>query len=387
MDTDAIQPVPLTPTSPKATQGTAKKYIRTLASDMKTVEDGGKPDLAPLIETKPTASEQLVAPSSLPIQSVQPKLAPIPVPSMVLQKPIGAPPIKTYESDFTAHVKETGAAPATIIAAEQDSEQQPIVEVEQVQSKKNFIYIITGFVLVLLGLSGVLFAYIRFVDSPVPILVQGAVAPIFVDEKQEVSGTGNLLLQAISQSVSHNLAPSTVRLIYTASSTMQGNSIFTALPISVPDIVRRNISAEGSMAGIVNTGKSSGYGTGGSQSAFFILSVLAYRDTFAGMLSWERTMPSNLSGLFPAYPAPVISTTTPVATTTSESQTSALGFRDEVVNNHDVRVYRDSQNRSVMLYGYWDQATLVIARDPEVFKEIIGRLATSRLPAQAGARK
>ena len=57
---------------------------------------------------------------------------------------------------------------------------------------------------------------------------------------------------------------------------------------------------------------------------------------------------------------------------------SVATFHDEVVSNHDVRIYRDAAGKSILLYGYWNQFTLVIARDPAAFTEILGRLATSR---------
>jgi peptidoglycan hydrolase-like protein with peptidoglycan-binding domain len=72
-------------------------------------------------------------------------------------------------------------------------------------------------------------------------------------------------------------------------------------------------------------------------------------------------------------------TTTAAATTTPPAPLVTIGFRDEVVANHDVRIYRDGEGRSVLLYGYWNQTTLVIARNPPSFTEILQRLATSRM--------
>jgi hypothetical protein len=374
-----------------------KRYVRTLAGDIETVQKGGTPDLAPLGEEQSTAKERLIASSPLPpvgeltpntqesSSPTSPEATQGTAPPGLPRMPLGPAPIKTYSQDFSEKVKETGATTATILAAEQDLGQQPsAAEEEPAQSKKNLMYIIAGSALVILGLGGAFFAYLQFGAVPVPIITQGVSAPIFVDERQEISGNGTALLQAIEQSVSHPLAPRTVRLLYLASST---DSVFSLLPLSAPDILRRNVNGAGSMAGIVSAGGGSASG-GNTQSAFFILSVLAYRDTFAGMLSWEAAMPNNLSALFPAYPVPAVSTTT-VATTTgsqtsnasSGSLTSTQGFHDEVVNNHDVRAYRDVQGRSVMLYGYWNQTTLVIARDPAAFTEILGRLATSHTPS------
>ena len=205
-----------------------------------------------------------------------------------------------------------------------------------------------------------------------------AYAPIFVDDRQQIEGVGTPLLQAVEQSATRPLAPNTVRLLYLGSATT--TSVFSALQLPAPGVLLRNINAAQSMAGIVNAGA--------SQSPFFILSVTSYGDTFAGMLSWEPSLPRDLNKLFPPYPAPVSAATTTTATTTlkvaakaatpppAPAQTAA--FFDAVIANHDVRVYRDTAGRDVLLYGYWNRTTLIIARDAAAFSEIVGRLATSR---------
>ena len=138
------------------------------------------------------------------------------------------------------------------------------------------------------------------------------------------------------------------------------------------------------MAGIVNLAPSSVVGTGGKQSPFFILSVASYGDTFAGMLSWEPTMPRDLGALFHSY---LTNVSTSTSATSTPKVSAPILFRDEVISNHDVRIYRDAEGRSILLYGYWNQTTLIIARDPEAFIEIAGRISTSRLPAQAGTQQ
>jgi hypothetical protein len=207
----------------------------------------------------------------------------------------------------------------------------------------------------------------------------GASSPIFVDESEQVSGTGTVLRKAVETSMARPLALNAVRLLYNATAS---SSVSQALLTGAPDIVLRNMKAEGSMAGIVNTG--------GSKSVFFILAVSSYGNTFSGMLSWEKSMPRDLSALWGVYPSSssaatstssgqASSTTSSLATTTSaRTPNIQTGFRDEVIGNHDTRVYRDAAGRSVFLYGYWNQTTLVIARDPSAFIEILQRLATSR---------
>ena len=209
--------------------------------------------------------------------------------------------------------------------------------------------------------------------GPVAVAPAGS-APIFVDEREQISGeTANELLQGIQQSLTRALPPSTVRLLYIEEATTTSKSIFSRLELPAPGVLLRNINGPSSVAGIVNVN--------GTQFPFFILSVASYGDTFAGMLSWEPRMTGDLAALFPLYPpSATITASTTKAKTTVASSTPIFSvfFHDEVVDNHDVRIYRDAEGRSVLIYGYWNQYTLVIARSPEAFIEILQRLATSR---------
>ncbi|MEK7114339.1 MAG: hypothetical protein AAB850_02195 [Patescibacteria group bacterium] len=285
-----------------------KKYIRTFAGDIEILHEGGKPDLAPL---------------------------------------------KTYAGDFSDRIKEENASFATVLAAEQDSGPLVVEKEKPKFSRSGILYTIAGSMLLIASITGAYIAYTRYRAAVAPVEpAPSALAPIFVDDREQISGTGQALSQAIEQSTARLLASGSVRLLYLASTTPE-RSVFAALHTSAPDVVLRNIRTESSMAGVVHVG--------GTQSPFFILSVASYSDTFAGMLSWERSMPRDLAVLFPL-----------------NASTTVAAFRDEVVSNHDVRVYRDDTGKSILLYGYWNQATLVIARDPAAFAEIVQRLSTSR---------
>ena len=127
---------------------------------------------------------------------------------------------------------------------------------------------------------------------------------------------------------------------------------------------------------------------GGETRAFFALRVSSYERTFAGMLTWEPLMMRDLGLLYPLYPEDVIeepvvdlsaSTTPKVASTTPRivpaPAVSRGRFEDTVVANRDVRILRDTRGRSLLLYGYADKETLVIARNEASFAALITRLA------------
>jgi hypothetical protein len=363
---------------------TPKKYIRTLERDMEILKSGGKPDLAPLAEPRPNPEERLVAASPMPAQIPIPPPPPVPEP-LPKESPIPElakpTPIETYASDFSDQIKKENASPITVLAAEQDSK-KPEIKMPPARHSSGILYTVFGFILIIAGGVGIYIAYTHYSESLAPIILAPTIsAPITVDEREQISGTGTVLLQAIEESVMKQLAPNTIRLLYTTSATTTGDSVFSALQEPAPDILLRNINANGSMAGIINSN--------GVQSPFFILSVASYSGTFSGMLSWESSMPNDLEKLFPAYINPTtVSMATTTATTTAKTITKITasstipkmlaGFRDEVVDNHDVRMYSDTAGRSIILYGYWNQATLVIARDPDAFTEILDRLAASQ---------
>lgn len=388
----------LTPTSanaapdkqspPADTQG-PEKYIRTFAGDMEILKKGGTPDLAPL--GSPPADEPSPQPDPLKVSVPSLAQAVTPAPSVVVPKPPQVSPLKTYSGDFTDRIKETNASTATVLAAEQDSGAQVPRRALLESPGSNLLYIIASVILVIAGIGGIYAAYIHYRSLPEPVVVAPTIpAPIFVDEREEVSGTGSALIYAMKESVNRPLASGTVRLLYMASST-NPSSVFAALAaLSAPDILLRNIHASGSMAGVIQAG--------GNQSPFFILSVASYSETFAGLLAWEPVLLLYLADLFPPYPAPQasvapVSTTTAATTTKKAAQNAASSttslqvvappapaaqFFDTTVANHDARIYRDASGRPVLVYGYWNHTTLVIARDAATFTEILARLATAR---------
>ena len=404
--------------------GQPEEYVRTFSRDMKTLKKGGIPDLtlfrkssmvqenivvehgmgAPIVDSgsastpvsapaqTPAPAERLVAGSPLDQMPIMiPKqealVVSIPVTPPAPQAPIS---VKTYAGDFSEKVKETNASAATVLAAEQDAA-TGAPEITPPPQKKvslsSWLYIVAGIVLFALSGAGIYVAYTRYLSNFHPIIFEFSISsPIFVDDREKISGTGPALFEAIVTSMERPLMPGSVRLLYTASSTDNSESVFTSLHVPAPDILRRNVNVSGSMAGIVSMG--------GIQSPFFILSVDSYAETFSGMLSWEPSIQEQLSQLFllrsaqgsgdasstPVTAAPTRVTRTVARPTVAPVATPArpTNFIDEVVANHDVRVYRDTDGSGVMVYGYWDEMTLIIARDTAAFTEILQRLATSR---------
>lgn len=280
----------------------------------------------------------------------------------------GPTPIHTYAEDFSDRIKSTNASHAAVLAAEEDAHAYEPVPEAAPRRSGTIAFVIGGVLLLLIGGGGLYYGYARYAASTAPVTVPAtASAPIFVDDRAQVVGAGDALQRAVAASAASPLSPGQIRLLYisTTTSASSTDNVFLSLQLPAPNILMRNVSPEGGMTGIISAG--------GAEAPFFILSVQSYGDTFSGMLSWEKTMPGDLALFYPAAPAPAAS-----STAASTTPPFAAGFSDEVVSNHDARIYRGANGQTGITYGYWDQSTLVIAPNPDAFAEILSRLATSR---------
>jgi hypothetical protein len=331
-------------------------------------------------------SASISMPARVPVSTPEPP--PIPAPKPVPTPPPsveeGRPsPFHSFSSDFADRIDEQHASTFSVLAAEKDA--APPAPLRQ-KPRSSLLPILAGIVLIIAGASGIFIAY-RFMSAAVPIPATPSAGYIIVpDEKVELTGSGTTLLNALAQQASQPIPANTVLLTYiTAATTTKtgvaeapasGGAFLTALNLTAPDILLRNVEPS-SMVGIINDGTQT--------RTFFILRVDSYESTFAGMLDWESTIASDLDALYPAYP--VIAQTAPVATTSSITTAKATTpvvvgtqpqFLDEVVDNHNARALKDAEGRTIIIYGYADNQTLIIARNEAAFTLLLGRLQTSQ---------
>jgi hypothetical protein len=313
----------------------------------------------------------------------------------VIAQKEGPSPIHTYTTDFADRVEQKGATAFTVMAAEADAQPAPARAAQPKRaSTRSIATVIIGVFLILIAGAGATAAYLYVRTHQSVAIVPEVPSLVFADDRQALTGEGTQLVDAIAQAGETPLGDNQVRVLYlTTSSTtpdgktvsipLSGGRLIGALQLAAPDILLRNVSSE-STVGVVHAGTET--------RAFFIMKVLSYERTFAGMLQWEKSIGSDLGGLYPDYPVatpqPTIATTTKivngkrvVATTTIQAAPVASvpdRFIDEIVANHDVRALKDGQNRTVLLYGYTDKTTLIIARDEAAFTELVSRLSATK---------
>lgn len=357
------------------------------------------PPPAPHLEAPPVPTYREPIPSSVELPTLAPPVAAPPPPSTLPSAPVvradESSGLHTYSSDFSGRIDSKGASTFSVLAAQADAGAPATSSVSSGGgARKSFVYIAMGFFLIACA-GGISYGAYRFVTSrgAVP-LQQTASSLIFADERVEVTGEGALLQQSLLSAMEAALPQGGVRVFFltVASSTplgetrqeVPGGVLVGSLQLNAPSILIRNIG-ENSAVGVV--------AAGAEQRLFLILDVLSYERTFAGMLAWEPTILSNLSAFYPEYPAPpppapTIATTTRVvkgktviSTTTIEAPAipySPPQFIDEIAANHNVRALKDGYGNTLLLYGYKDKETLIIARNEAAFARIIERLTATK---------
>jgi hypothetical protein len=125
-----------------------------------------------------------------------------------------------------------------------------------------------------------------------------------------------------------------------------------------------------------------------------------FQNAYAGMITWEKTMPDDLVNVFGyadttalpisfAYTSPTSTSALPnfasstatssipsfVYTTPISSYFTIQGsFKDGVIKNKDVRAFTEPDGTILVLYSFVDNNTIVITTDENTLAEIINRL-------------
>jgi len=383
-----VTPVPNVYSKPEQGQEVVQRTI----VEEHVVAKSELPAAVPTTSYREPIPEQVDLPTVAPGVEKEP-LQPAPSPSSAPIKNEEPAPIHTFSSDFANRIDADRASTFSVLAAQADAG-STVPARRASPSRRNVLLTAAGILLLLLagGLSYGAYRYMAAKNTVVT--VPSTPALISADEHASFTGEGNQLATQMATNMQSPLPEGGVRVYFlSVSSTtptgqiteeLPGGYVLGALQLSAPDILVRNIGKESTLGAV---------GAGGSTSLFMIFSVLSYERTFAGMLAWEPTILSSLSQFYleyplPPAPAPTIATTTKlvkgkrvIATTTIEAPAPVYTppqFTDEVTANHNVRALKDAYGNTVLLYGYTDKQTLVVARNEAAFAIVLNRLTATK---------
>ncbi len=104
-----------------------------------------------------------------------------------------------------------------------------------------------------------------------------------------------------------------------------------------------------------------------NKDLFILLKYRSFSDVFAPMRSWENKMFEDLNEFF-GY-----------SISTDTSYLLTKNFEDGIVQNKNARILRDDDGNIVIMYVYTDDNSLIITNSQDATKEVIGRLASSKV--------
>lgn len=267
--------------------------------------------------------------------------------------------LRTYQGDMQEAVEKNGESRTTIFIAEQkrkiENHEEPKMVVDHPLRNKMFVSF--GSIFLLLGLAIVTTAY--YIKSTEKTLVDQQTKTLMSFSKEIVldvsSSTTDSFLNSIrTERSSFKLPINSVLYLNTNDKNAPASieKIMSLVGPNQPSSLTRSFSNE-YMLGIYS------YDT---NEAFIILKVRDYASSYSGMLSWETKMPSDLNKIFNLGP---------------ELIAGGVSFTDLAFKNKDLRVLKDFNGKTQLLYSFIDKDTLVITKNESIFSAIIGRLSVN----------
>ena len=269
--------------------------------------------------------------------------------------------LRTYQGDVQEAISKHNYSSKDIFLAEQDKRmeesEKPTIFKDPVV--KNKLLAVSGVIFFVLGIGIVGTVYYLRSNEEV-ILQQKTKALIGFSEEKVFSiatTTREKLVKQIQEEKSSlNLPVNSVFYINTVGADEQPANVESLLSIltpKMPNSLSRSFASK-YMIGIFSFD---------TNEPFIMLTTDDYGLSFAGMLKWEKDIPSDLGKLF--------------GIVQNASSTLQI-FVDQERRNKDLRVLRDNQGKIVLLYSFIDQNTLLITKNESIFNAILSKYLISQ---------
>lgn len=276
------------------------------------------------------------------------------------QKPLQS--IHTYESAIAEAMKQKEVSMINIAVAEQEKRQTATIEV------KRHAFLIPIIAILIVG-SVVSYLIIYLVkqqidDTSTPLETKSRIISTEVEHVIPVMANEDIIFaMGTAASGAENKAGTLARFTFTdeRSTTTRDR----AIPLPVNAITSQLITMPSHLARSLTNEFVIGYHMKETaQEPFIIFKTASYQTGFGGMLQWEKSMIGDIQNFLQS-----------VGFSLNEEPVS---FSDTIIRNKDVRIAKNAEGKSILLYALTDKETIVITTNQETFIEILGRLSTSQ---------
>lgn len=280
--------------------------------------------------------------------------------------------IRTYSSDLARALKEKEMTTIKIAVAEKEKKGEPIY-VENKNNKKinsKILFFIGG--LFLIGVSIFVYYYLnekRKDLENVEIVSLDPQTKISYESKTYFTVLPEMTISDIYKFIedekekgeNKNVKSIFLKKIINSETQEEENlttlEFLSLLKTTAPSALIRSLS-DNFMIGLYKS--TSQINTGNEKpNLFLIFETKDYNQTYASMLSWERTLLDDMVKIFNLN--------------ITDKNVFENKWRDIIINNKDVRVVNNSLGEGVLYYFFLDKTSFVVTDNIETIKEIIKR--------------
>jgi hypothetical protein len=277
--------------------------------------------------------------------------------------------LQTFQHDVAEAMRQ-GQGNIIKIAVAEEARNQKESQANLASSPENKKYLVMTIVLVGLGILA-LAGYFVFRAENVPTVtttqtqqVSSLVrtenhVPLMIGDLSSDSVTAKIA-EVVSGSVGSRNTISDIYFVTTEKGpygSVTSSQFFDAVGSTIPSSLTRALGSK-FMFGVYQ---------GTTPVPFLLFKTDSYQSTFAGMLSWERSMFDDLYQILSISIA-------------GDNQTLfAQKFIDGTIKNRDARILRNAQGQPVLEYLFLDDQTLLITASAEPVDELMSRLSASQL--------
>ncbi|MCX6755851.1 MAG: hypothetical protein NTX85_00710 [Candidatus Nomurabacteria bacterium] len=278
--------------------------------------------------------------------------------------------LHTYESDMADAVREQEGTVIKIALAEKARRENEEIVVETKKAfSMNIFYVIGGIFLVALAIWGTIFLIQKGKEA-------SQVSQPKIQIETLVHGDSQTLLDVTAITNKNDMATA---IINASKGEVKNNKIASIIPITTVNGVSQimdtptflnllGVNMPGALSRSLDNSFMIGvYNNNAKNHLFIILKTNDYNQSFAGMLSWESNILSDMFTLF--------------QTDVSIGSQSIFEtpWSDKIIENKDSRVLRDENGKELLTYMFLGKDKLVITDDQDSIREILVRLVTQNI--------
>lgn len=286
-----------------------------------------------------------------------------------------APRLRTFQGDMASMLEDNKVSMTTVLRAEEKrrrdkgetaSTGEEILTTEAAKKRKK-VFIGAG-ALVILGIILVGIAFFLQTPEGTEILtptITPTVSLIASDQTNTITLSKKTHDEFIKTTLARRRTVSLslgkveeIKFVNNKGEPLTSSEFFTIIAPTLPTPFLRLLEPQ-YFFGLVQTGY---------RDTFLISQTKSFNAAWSGLLDWETSMLTDLGESMIRLDSPAFKAVTKQGPPVTKS------FTDELYENRDVRVLRDTSGNIVLLYSLIDRTTIIIANSQLSFKEALDRL-------------